>query len=318
MVLHYFLLIAGFLLLVKGADWLVLGSASAAKKFGISEIVIGLTIVAFGTSAPELVVNTVAATEKLNNIVLGNVLGSNNFNLLVILGITALIKPLNVQLATIKREIPFSLFAGLLLWILILDPWITGKPASISRLDSIILLLAFALFLWYIFKSIDLGQDEQKRVQSNEKLIKLVFLIIIGFAGLIIGGKLVVDKAILIAREYGMSERLIGLTIVSIGTSLPELATSIVAAYKGNSDLAIGNVIGSNIFNLLFILGISGVIYPINYNSAFNLDLMVFLGATLFLLLSMLTGKKKILDRWEGLIFLLAYFGYIGVLINNS
>ena len=315
MIIHYILLVTGFLLLVKGADWLVKGASSLAKRFGISEIIIGLTIVAFGTSAPELVVNTVASTEKLNNLVLGNVLGSNNFNLLLILGITALIKPLNVKLSTIKKEIPFSLFAGLLLWFLILDPWITGKPAFISRLDSFILLTCFILFLWYVFKSMKAGKEEQTTAETNEKLFKLIFLIIIGFTGLIIGGKLVVDKAVLIAREYGMSERLIGLTIVSIGTSLPELATSVVAAYKGNSDLAIGNVIGSNIFNILFILGISGLIYPINYNPDFNLDLMVFLGATLLLLLSMLTGKKRILDRWEGLVFLVAYFIYIGVLI---
>ena len=315
MIIHYLLLITGFLLLIKGADWLVKGASSLAKKFGISEIIIGLTIVAFGTSAPEMVVNSVASAEKLNNLVLGNVLGSNNFNLLFILGITALIKPLHVQLNTIKKEIPFSLFAGLLLWILILDPLITGKSAFISRPDSFILLAVFSFFIWYVFKSMKEGKDEQTIPETNEKLFKLIFLIIIGFTGLIIGGKLVVDKAVIIAREYGMSERLIGLTIISIGTSLPELATSVVAAYKGNSDLAIGNVIGSNIFNILFILGISGLIYPINFNPEFNIDLMVFLGATSLLLLSMLTGKKRILDRWEGLIFLLAYIGYIGVLV---
>ncbi len=317
MLMNYLFLILGFLLLVKGADWLVMGAASLAKKFGISEVIIGLTIVAFGTSAPELVVNSVASAEKLNNIVLGNILGSNNFNLLLILGITALIKPLNVQLGTIKKEIPFSFLAGLLLWLLVLDPVVTGKPASLNRFDSLILLGAFSLFLVYIFKSIKTGPSPETGYQTNEKLLKLIFLMLIGLSGLVIGGKLVVDKAVIIAREFGMSERLIGLTIVSIGTSLPELATTVVAAFKGKSDLAIGNVIGSNIFNLLLILGISSIIYPIDYDPDFNPDIVVYLGGTFFLLVSMLTGKKRILDRWEGAIFLAAYFVYLGILIYS-
>jgi cation:H+ antiporter len=318
MILTYFLLILGFALLIKGADWLVKGSASLAKKWGISEIIIGLTIVAFGTSTPELVVNSLASSQKLNDMVMGNVIGSNNFNILLILGITALLKPVNVQLSTIKKEIPFSLVAGIVVFLLVQDQFFGREESFLSRLDAMFLGLFFIIFLIYIFRNIKKDKELSVPYTGNKSLISMLVLVIAGLAGLIAGGKLVVDNAIEIANQFGMSERLIGLTIVSVGTSLPELATSAVAAYRGNSDLAIGNVVGSNIFNLLFILGISGLIYPITYDASFNLDIIVYLVATLVLLLSMFTGKKRIIDRWEGLVLIIFYLGYLSFLIINA
>jgi cation:H+ antiporter len=318
MLIQFILLIAGFALLVYGADWLVKGSATLAKKFGVSELVIGLTIVAFGTSAPELVVNTVASVSKLNGVVLGNVIGSNNFNILIILGITALIKPITVQVKTIRNEIPISFVAGLAVLVASTTVFFPHKAATISRLDGLLLLLCFTLFLWYIFRTIKSDRQIEVPISSKGKTLPMILLIIGGLGGLIGGGKLVVDNAILIALEFGLSERLIGLTIISIGTSLPELATSAVAAYRGNSDLAIGNVIGSNIFNIFLILGLSSVIQPIPYQLSFTTDVMLYLGATLLIIIAMFTGKRRIIDRWEGFLFFAIYLVYLFFLIYQD
>ncbi len=318
MIVDFLILILGFLLLLKGADWLVKGSASIALKLGVSELVIGLTIVAFGTSTPELVVNTLGAIRHLNGMVLGNVLGSNIFNILIILGVTALIRPISVGLSTIRREIPYSILAGVVLFIIANDNFFAKIPDKITRFDSVILLAFFILFMFMVFETIKSDKKMKVPYEGKEKTIILVLFILAGFAGLILGGKLVVDRAVNIAQHYGLSERLIGLTIVAAGTSLPELATSAMAAYRGNSDLAIGNIIGSNIFNLLFILGISGVITPITYSPSFNTDLLLYLFASLLIMLSMLTGKKRTLDRWEGLVFLLIYIGYAIHLFHQS
>ena len=319
MILSILLLFAGFVLLLFGADWLVKGSASLAKRFGISELIIGLTIVAFGTSAPELVVNVVAAIERYNHVVLGNVIGSNIFNILVILGITAMVRPVGVQLKTIRNEVPGSIVAGLVV-LLLANSWLhPSSSAGVSRMDGILLLLLFAGFFWYII--VEMRNDKAKasansiEVSGTGKPVYMAGLILIGFAGLIGGGKLVVDEAVIIATELGLSERIIGLTIVSAGTSLPELATSAVAAYRGNSDLAIGNVVGSHIFNLLLILGVSAVIQPIPYLSSFNADMALYLAASLLILLSMLTGKKKTVDRWEGGLFFIIYLIYLFLLL---
>lgn len=311
------LIALGFLLLIKGADWLVSGASSFAKKNNISDLAIGLTIVAFGTSTPELVVNTIASMESQSDIVLGNVIGSNNFNLFVILGIVGLIYPISVKSSTAWREIPISLFAILVTYLLA-NQFIFQNEATISRVEGGFLLLLFVLFLLYVFKQLKVDQadvEEKKEILSNSKIIFFIFLSLIG---LVAGGKLVVDNAIDIATKFGVSNKIIGLTIIAAGTSLPELVTSVVAALKKNSDIAIGNVIGSNIFNLLFIVSFSSIVNPITYNLAFNLDIFLLIGGTLLLLLFMVTGTKKKLDRWEAGILFLMFVCYTIFLVYNE
>ncbi|MBO6659471.1 MAG: calcium/sodium antiporter [Roseivirga sp.] len=302
------LILLGFGLLIKGADWLVSGATKLAKKYGISDLAIGLTIVAFGTSAPELIVNAVASYQGHAEIVFGNIIGSNNFNLFVILGIVGIISPIAVQSSTIWKEIPLSFIAAGLLLILA-NTWLHGSTAEISRLEATVLIAIFGAFLFYVFKQ--MKTDETTcHVQPIGSFKWVWLLILAGLAGLIIGGKLVVDQAALLAQSFGISERVIGLTIVAAGTSLPELVTSVVAAFKRNSDIAIGNVIGSNIFNILLILSISGLIRPIPYDHAFNREIYVLLIGTIFLFTAMFSGGKKKLDRWEAAILLISFIGY--------
>jgi len=302
MVIPVLLVVAGFVSLIFGANWLVNGASALAKKYNVSDLVIGLTIVAFGTSAPELVVNSIASVKGYSDIVLGNIVGSNNFNLFIILGLSGLILPIKVQTSTAWKEIPISLFVSVLLLFLLNDFVFTG-PTYLSRIDGLIMLVLFCLFLYYVFNQ--MKNDPQTVTTENPKSVSKIWgLIIIGFGGLILGGQLVVVNSVSIANALGVSEKIIGLTIVAAGTSLPELVTSIVAATKKNSDIAIGNVIGSNIFNILFILSISSLIKPIDYNPKFNLDLYILIGGTVFLYASMLTGQRKKLDRWEaGVLF---------------
>lgn len=313
MVVSLLLIVVGFLGLIFGANWLVDGASSLAKKHNIPDLVIGLTIVAFGTSAPELVVNSVASVDGLSEIVLANVIGSNNFNLFIILGIAGLIYPISVHSSMVKREIPISLIIAIVLFGLANDFFI-NQNSEISRLDGIILLISFICFLYYLFKN--LKKEKIEVVPYTQKSNKKIWiLIVIGFSGLIIGGKLVVDNSIDIATDLGISQKIIGLTIIAAGTSLPELITSIVAAFKKNSDIAIGNVIGSNIFNILLILSISSLISPIKYNHIFNQDFAIFIGGTVFVILAMFTGKRKKLDRWEAGLLLGFYLIYTGYLI---
>jgi len=316
MIVSLVLIITGFASLIFGANWLVGGASSLAKKNNISDLVIGLTIVAFGTSAPELVVNSVAAFNGLSDIVFGNIIGSNNFNLFLILGIAGLIYPITVQSSTAWREIPISLIATILLFVIANDFFI-NQNAEISRLDGLILLISFLCFLYYVFNQL---KQEKAEVITNENKsnYKIWGLIIFGITGLIIGGKLVVDNGIDIATKLGVSQKIIGLTIIAAGTSLPELVTSIVAALKKNSNIAIGNVIGSNIFNILLILSISSFINPIKYNPNFNQDLLILIGGTVFLIIAMLTGKRKKLDRWEALILLSFYMIYTTYLVSKE
>ncbi len=316
MIVSLVLIITGFASLIFGANWLVGGASSLAKKNNISDLVIGLTIVAFGTSAPELVVNSVAAFNGLSDIVFGNIIGSNNFNLFLILGIAGLIYPITVQSSTAWREIPISLIATILLFVIANDFFI-NQNALISRLDGLILLISFLCFLYYVFNQL---KQEKAEVITNENKsnYKIWGLIIFGITGLIIGGKLVVDNGIDIATKLGVSQKIIGLTIIAAGTSLPELVTSIVAALKKNSNIAIGNVIGSNIFNILLILSISSFINPIKYNPNFNQDLLILIGGTVFLIIAMLTGKRKKLDRWEALILLSFYMIYTTYLVSKE
>lgn len=319
MLLSIVILLVGFAILIKGADFLVNGASSAAKKYGISNIAIGLTVVAFGTSMPELIVSLLSALDGKNDASFGNVIGSNNFNLLFILGIAGLIYPLVVLRNTVKYEVPLSLLAAVVLYVLVNDGILWGGTENIlSRWDAFILMVFFGLFMLYIYRTMTQGTD----VAAPEDNIKIystgmaIGLIVLGLAMLIGGGKLVVDSALEIAHYYGVSEKLIGLTILAAGTSLPELATSAVAAYRKNTDIAIGNVVGSNIFNIFFILGITGLINPIPYNDAMNFDLKVLAASTVVLMIFMFTLNQRKLDRWEAFLLLAGYVVYTVFLIG--
>lgn len=316
MITQILLLVLGFGILIKGANWLVDGGAALARKYKISELAIGLTVVAFGTSMPEFVVNIFAAYKSNADIVFGNIIGSNIFNLFAILGIAGLITPLIVQSSTVWKEIPLSFFAALLLFVL--SNSITSKNEILTRIDGIILLIFFCVFLYYVFRQLkkeNIPIDIHRKELSNIKIWIFIFL---GLVFLIIGGRLVVINSVLIAQSLGISQTIIGLTIVAAGTSLPELATSVVAALKKKNDIAIGNIIGSNIFNIFFILGISAIIKPVDFNTKFNFDLYLLGIGTLLLFLAMFFGKKKKLDRWEAGVLLLIYIGYVIYLINSE
>lgn len=317
MLIILLLLFAGFAILIKGADFLVSGSSSLAKKLNISNIAIGLTVVAFGTSTPELVVSVISSIQGKADATFGNVIGSNNFNLLFILGIAGIICPLVVQRSTVKYEIPLSLIAPVVLYFLVNDHLRGESMNELSRMDALVLLFFFALFLVYIFRTMkqsgEIDPGEEIKVYST---IRSTGYVILGLAMLVGGGKLVVDNAIKIAETFGLSEKLIGLTILAAGTSLPELATSAVAAYKKNPDIAVGNVVGSNIFNIFFILGLSGTIAPGQYNIALNFDLTIVGIVTIVLILFMFTLHKNKLDRWEAFVLLIGYFVYTIYLIR--
>lgn len=315
MVVSILLLLIGLVLLVKGADWLVDGASVLAKKKNVSDLAIGLTIVAFGTSAPELVVNVVAASGNYPDIVFGNVIGSNNFNLFIILGISGLIIPLSVQSSTVWKEIPFSLIAAEGLFFLA-NNFFFSEERLLSRWDGLILLICFAAFLYYVATQLKSDPQTEQVEEKDYSNLKKWTLIAIGLAGLVGGGKLVVDNAVSMAQSLGVSEKIIGLTIVAAGTSLPELATSVVAAMRKNADIAIGNIVGSNIFNLFLILGVSSVIRPLEFNISFNTDLYILGAGTVFLFLAMFTGKRQKLDRWEALVLLSSYLLYTGYLIG--
>lgn len=315
MIILILLIIVGFTALIFGANWLVDGSSALAKKYKVSDLIIGLTIVSFGTSAPELVVNTVASINGYSDIIFGNIIGSNNFNLFFALGITGLIYPMRVQISTVWKEIPISFIAALILLFLANNFFISGT-AELSRVDGLILLVCFAAFLFYIFKQMKTGAVPVEEITYQHKSnIKIWGFILLGLAGLIVGGQIVVDNSVKLATQLGVSEKIIGLTIVAIGTSLPELLTSVVAATKKNTGIAIGNIIGSNIFNILFILSLSSLIAPVAYNVAFNLDLYILLGGTFFLFCAMFIGKRYKLDRWASATLLIFYIVYTTYLV---
>ncbi len=315
MIVLIVLIVAGFTALIFGANWLVDGSSALAKKYNVSDLIIGLTIVSFGTSAPELVVNSVASINGYSDIVLGNIIGSNNFNLFITLGIAGLIYPMWVQKSTVWKEIPISLIAAVAL-LLLANNFFIGATSGISRIDGIILLLFFAGFIFYVFKQMKSGVEPIEEITYEHKSnLKIWGLIIVGLAGLIIGGQLVVDNGVQLATQLGVSEKIIGLTIIAIGTSLPELLTSVVAALKKNTGIAIGNIIGSNIFNIFLILSVSSLIAPISYNLSFNTDIYILIGGTLFLFLMMFIGKRHKLDRWGAALLLIFYLAYTFYLV---
>jgi cation:H+ antiporter len=301
MFLNIILLLAGFALLIKGADFLVMGSSSLARRFNVPELIIGLTIVAFGTSMPELIVSVVSSANGLNDVTFGNIIGSNIFNLFCILGFAALVSPVTVQKTTIFKEIPYSIIAALVMLLLANDHlYAADRPNRIGTVDGIIMLGFFMLFIFYVVRNIKNENPELSESHKVFSLWKTILLILGGLAGLVIGGKLSVDNAVDIAHAVGISERIIGLTIIAAGTSLPELATSAVAAYRKNSDIAVGNVVGSNIFNVFLVLPISALIRPLPYRLTFNFDLTVLIAGSIILLFFTYSGKKAIIDRWEG------------------
>lgn len=311
--LVYLLFAVGFLLLIKGADWLIEGAADIARKFRIPEIVIGLTVVAFGTSAPELAVNIIASVNGNNGLAIGNIVGSNIANILLVLGVAGMITSLSVKQDTVWREIPFSLFAALLLGFLVNDQISGGSQTDqISRADGLILIAMFVLFLFYTFR---LGKnnltEELPDAHDARPMWKSVGMLLIGLTGLIIGGKWIVDGAVSLALLFGYSESFVGFTIVAIGTSLPELATVVVAVRKGNTDLAIGNVIGSNIFNTFWVLGLSATISPMAFNADDNFSILLNIGCSAGLFALLFIGKRQTLQKWQGALMLLGYLAYI-------
>jgi cation:H+ antiporter len=310
MILNIILLLAGLIILMKGANWLVDGSIAMARKFKVSDLAIGLTIVAFGTSTPELVVNAYASFQNYPDIVYGNIIGSNNFNIFVILGIAGLITPLTVKSNTVWKEIPFSLLAVIMLLLLSNDFFTPGKHI-LTRIDGLLLLLLFSFFLYYVFRQLrtDTAKVEIKKTEFTNK--KIYGMVILGLIALTAGGQFVVSNAVKIAELLGISNKIIGLTILAAGTSLPELATSVTAAIKKNNDIAVGNIIGSNIFNIFSIMAASIIINPIVYKGKFDTELYFFTAGTIFLFIAMFTGQKKKLDRWEAAILLLSYIGYM-------
>lgn len=309
--MNYILLIIGFVLLVKGADIFVDGSSAIAKYFRIPAFIIGLTIVAFGTSAPEAAVSITAAVTGQNGIAVGNVMGSNMFNLLVVLGACSLIKPCPVESSTLKSEYPLSIIAALLFIILALLPAGIGASSEdlvLSRVDGLILLALFAFFLITTIRKARSTPAEPIHEEKKPSLGKGIILSICGLAGIIIGGQLVVNCASNIAASFGVSQTLIGLTIVAIGTSLPELVTSIAAAVKGETDIAVGNVIGSNLFNLLFVLSSSVVIHPVTVERVSIYDAAIVIVASLLAIIPALISRK--IGRVWGVLFLVLYGAY--------
>lgn len=308
----YLLLLIGFFMLIKGADWLVQGASSIAKRFGVSSLLIGLTIVALGTSAPELAVSVTGSLKGANGLTLGNVLGSNLFNLAMVAGLLAVIKPLTFDRDLVKVGLPFGIGSMIVTILMALD-------GQFGRLDGIVLLGGTIAYLLCLIipqlKKTNSNEVVEKEEESTEDEIKVlgwglsILLVIVGLVGVLIGGDLVVDQATIIAKGWGWSDQLIGLTIVAVGTSLPELVTSLMALKKGEVGLALGNVFGSNILNILFILGAASAISPITFNPAIWLDLIVTSGITAFVVLAGFIQKQLV--RWQGCLLVITYFGYL-------
>ena len=308
MIISLVLLVVGFVLLVKGADWFVDGAASIAARLGIPQLIIGLTIVAMGTSAPEAAVSITASTQGCADITIGNILGSNILNVLIILGLAATLTCIHVAKSTVFREIPFMIFVSVLLLVL-------GLDGTITLVDGVILWACFLFYLGYLFRMAKNGSDdgEEESINTQRSLWKSVLWTAFGMALIILGSDIAVDAATSIARIMGMSERLIGLTIVALGTSLPELCTSVTAAKKGNADIAIGNIVGSNIFNILFVVGTSSLVTPITFAAAFRTDGVIAIGAALLLLVCCLHHYR--LSRKSGIAMLASYATYFAVML---
>lgn len=323
MIIDIILLIVGLVLILGGANYLTDGAAAVARRFGMSDLMVGLTIVAFGTSAPELTISMMSAIDGNTGIAIGNVVGSNIFNTLIIIGAVAVARPIKITGGIMSKEIPLVVLSAAALLAMGSSKWLDGTTPVISRVDGILLLLFFAIFMRYIF-----SQSKQKMPETSENsnetkpvqtaLWKSVIFIIGGLAALIYGGDLFVDKASAIASSLGVSDAIIGLTIVAMGTSLPELATSLTAAIKGNSGIAIGNVIGSNIFNIFLVLGCSATIRPLPFGAISEIDLLVlFASCVLFWIFGWFFGNRTI-NRAEGGLLVAGYIAYMIYLVADA
>ena len=314
-------IVLGFVALVKGADWLVDGASAIAKRFGISDLVIGLTVVAFGTSMPEFVVNMVSVAEGSTDLALTNILGSNIINTFVILGLTALVYPIASQKRSRDFDIPMSIIAGLFVLVFVAVQLPFGEDGKgVGRIGGVILLLLFCYFLYNTFRhSKDHPEDNELTNEGVKELTigKAVGLIFVGFIGLIVGGELIVKSAVDLATRMGVSEAIIGLTIVALGTSLPELATSVIAAAKHNSDIAIGNVFGSNIFNVFFVLATSAVVHPLPAYEGIELDALMAAAGSIIVWMAVKTNKERKIQRWSGALLLIVYGGYLAYRLLN-
>lgn len=313
-------IVAGLVLILVGSDWLVEGASGVARKYGISEFVIGMTIVGIGTSMPELVSSLISAIQGHGDMALGNVTGSNICNILLILGVTALISPIKYTRSNIRKDIPFAILVSLFLIVMLYNCFgLFGEMGTpgISRVDALYLLSIFAVFMIDSFKSAKNGAEEEDASVKPMPMGKVIIYVLLGLAGLIFGGQVFVDHTVSIAERFHVSEAFISITLMAVGTSLPELATCVVAAMKGKNQLALGNVIGSNIFNIALIIGTSAAISPFEIQSISTVDMGMVIVVVVLLWLAAFTFKKKKLDRVEGVIFLLAYIAYITYLSMN-
>jgi len=318
--MDYILLVLGMVILIYGAHLLVQGASSFAKMLNIPNLVIGLTVVAFGTSFPELIINIFASSQGQSELAVGNVVGSNIINVLLVIGMAAVVKPMHVQNYTVRYELPFALLAMAILFVVANDGLINHTNFSIlNRSDGIIFLSFFLIFVYYTFVVSTNSHTSQERSEGHDvkelSKLKSTLFMLSGMVGLYFGGDFIVTSATNLATSWGLSEVVIGILVVALGTSLPELATSVVASFKGNADMAIGNIVGSNIFNVFLVLGISATINPIQFNPSINLDLGVAFLATLLLFVFVFTGKGRRVDRVEGSIFLVLYIGYVVYLL---
>jgi len=316
-------IVLGFVALVKGADWLVDGASAIAKRFGISDLVIGLTVVAFGTSMPEFVVNMVSVAEGSTDLALTNILGSNIINTFVILGLTALVYPIASQKRSRDFDIPMSIIAGLFVLVFVAVQLPFGEDGKgVGRIGGVILLLLFCYFLYNTFRHAKDHPEEGVNGLTDEGVKEITVrralaLILVGFIGLIVGGELIVKSAVDIATRMGVSEAIIGLTIVALGTSLPELATSVIAAAKHNSDIAIGNVFGSNIFNVFFVLATSATVRPLPAYEGIELDACMAALGSIIVWMAVKTNKERKIQRWAGALLLIVYGGYLAYRLLN-
>lgn len=319
--ISFILLIVGLVLILLGADALVNGASAVARKYGISEFVVGLTIVGIGTSAPELIVSAISAINGSSDIAIGNVVGSNISNVFMILGVTAIIAPITLTKSNLKYDLPIALGVSLLLFVLAYDSIFLGKEFNvISRWDGLILIAMFVLFMIYSFKSSASGEQNEESAESENgkvNIVKSVLLIVCGLVGLVLGGRLFVNSGSDIARGFGVSDAFIGITVMAVGTSLPELAASVNAALKKKGQMALGNVIGSNIFNILLILGTSSIIRPLTLGGITMIDMGMMILTTVMIMLSALLISKKEIKRGVGALFFMIYIAYIVYLASN-
>lgn len=305
------MLVLGFVLLVKGADWLVDGASAIARRFGISDLVIGLTVVAFGTSMPEFVVNMVSVAEGSTDLAITNILGSNIINTFVILGVTALIWPVTSQKRSRQYDIPLSILACAMVYMFVRYNVPSEQEPGITRLGGIILLV---LFIWFLTNTFRHAKEHPEEAENEAKPLGIglaLLFLFAGLAGLVVGGEMIVKSAVQIATNLGVSEAVIGLTVVALGTSLPELATSAMAAFKHNCDIALGNVIGSNIFNVFFVLGTSAVVRPLPAYTGIQLDAWTAVIGSLLVWIFVMSNKKRQIKRWGGAVLLLVYAAFL-------